>query len=118
MVLLVKNLTTSVGDAREMDSSPGLGRSPRAGSGNHSNVLAWKISWTVEPSRLRGIAELDVSEGITQLSIRKYTSVLIEGGVRIFGGTAFLYLPFPCFIIFFSGGSQLEIGRGGAGCGK
>ena len=84
----------------------------------HSGILAWKISWTVEPSRLRGIAELDVSEGITQLSIRKYTSMLIEGGVRLFGGTAFLYLPFPCFIIFFSGGSQLEIGRGGAGCGK
>ena len=55
MVLLVKNLTTSVGDAREMDSSPGLGRSPRAESGNHSNVLAWKISWTVEPGGLQSM---------------------------------------------------------------
>ena len=34
VVLLVKNLSASVGDARDMGSIPGLGRSPRKGNGN------------------------------------------------------------------------------------
>ena len=32
--------------------SPGLGRSPGEGNGNHSGTLAWKIPWTEEPGRL------------------------------------------------------------------
>ena len=39
----------------------------------HSGIPAWKISWTEEPGRLHGVAKLDVSEGITRLSPRKYT---------------------------------------------
>jgi hypothetical protein len=27
----------------------GLGRSPREGNGNHSNILAWRMLWTEEP---------------------------------------------------------------------
>ena len=34
VVLLVKNLSASVGDARDMGSVPGLGRSPGGGNGN------------------------------------------------------------------------------------
>ena len=55
MALLVKNVSTSVGDAREVDSTSGLGGSPRVGSGNHSNILAWKISWNVEPGGLQSM---------------------------------------------------------------
>ena len=33
-------------------SDPGLGRSPREGSGTHSSILAWKIPWTEGPGRL------------------------------------------------------------------
>ena len=51
----------NVGD---LDSVPGLGRSPGEGNGNpllysclenlvtHSSVLAWRIPWTEEPGRL------------------------------------------------------------------
>ena len=34
VVLVVKNLRASVGDARDMDLTPGLGRSPGVGNGN------------------------------------------------------------------------------------
>ena len=33
--------------------TPGLGRSPGEGNGNHSSVLAWKIPWTEEPGVLQ-----------------------------------------------------------------
>ena len=48
----------------DLDSVPGLGRSPGEGNGNpllysclenlvtHSSVLAWRIPWTEEPGRL------------------------------------------------------------------
>ena len=32
--LVIKNLTASAGDIRDMGSTPGLGRSPRGGHGN------------------------------------------------------------------------------------
>ena len=28
----------------------------------HSSILAWRISWTEEPSGLHGVAELDTTE--------------------------------------------------------
>ena len=34
VVLVVKNLPANVGDIRDMDSIPGLGRSPGGGHGN------------------------------------------------------------------------------------
>ena len=34
MALVVKNSRANAGDARDMGSIPGLGRSPRGGSGN------------------------------------------------------------------------------------
>ena len=34
-------------NARHLDLIPGLGRSPRGGEATHSNILAWRIPWTV-----------------------------------------------------------------------
>ena len=34
---------------------PGLGRSLKEGTAAHSSILAWRIPWTEEPSRLRSI---------------------------------------------------------------
>ena len=31
-------------NARDLDLIPGLGRSPGGGHGNHSSILAWRIS--------------------------------------------------------------------------
>ena len=47
-VLVVENASANAGDA---GSTPGFGRSP--GEGNGSNIFAWKIPWTEEPSGLQ-----------------------------------------------------------------
>ena len=36
-------------------SIPELGRCPREGSGTHSSILAWRISWTEEPGGLQSM---------------------------------------------------------------
>ena len=48
----VKNLPAS---AEDMDSVPGLGRSPGEGNGNRLSILAWRIPWNKEPGGLQSI---------------------------------------------------------------
>ena len=40
---VVKNSPASAGDARDLGSIPGSGRSLGIGSGTHSNILYWEI---------------------------------------------------------------------------
>ena len=49
MAQLVKNLPANAGDEKDLGSTPGWGRSPGEGNGNHSSILAWKFSWVEEP---------------------------------------------------------------------
>ena len=51
-----------------MQETPGLGRSPREGNGNHSSILAWRIPWTEEPDGLQsmGLKRVRYSLGIEQ----------------------------------------------------
>ena len=49
---MVKNLPTNAGDARDLGSIPGLGKSPGEEMATHSSILAWKIPWTEDPGRL------------------------------------------------------------------
>ena len=60
--LAVKNLPANAGDARDVDSIPGLGRSPGVGSGNHSNILAWKI---LDRGLWWGYKESDMTEWLS-----------------------------------------------------
>ena len=53
MALAVENLPANAGDVRDAGSVPGLGRSPGEGNGNHSSILAWRISWIEEPGKLQ-----------------------------------------------------------------
>ena len=46
---MVKNLPTNAGDARDLGSIPGLGKSPGEEMATHSSILAWKIPWTEDP---------------------------------------------------------------------
>ena len=55
VVLVVKNLPVSAGDARDTGSLPGWGRCLGVGSSNPSGILAWKIPWTDEPGGLQSI---------------------------------------------------------------
>ena len=49
---MVKNLPANAGDARDMGSIPGSGRSPGVGNGTHSSILVWTIPWTEKPGKL------------------------------------------------------------------
>ena len=40
----------SVCNAGYLGSISGLGKSPEEGNATHSSILAWRISWTEEPS--------------------------------------------------------------------
>ena len=46
VVLLVKNLPSNAGNARDVDSIPGYKLA------THSSILAWTIIWTEEPGGL------------------------------------------------------------------
>ena len=48
MVLAVKNLPASVGDIRDINSIPGLGRCPGGGHGNSFQYSGLRIPWTEE----------------------------------------------------------------------
>jgi len=52
---MVKNLSASAGDVRDMGLIPGLGRSPEEGTSTCSSILAWRIPWTGEPGRRQSI---------------------------------------------------------------
>ena len=45
-----KESACNAGDARDLGSIPGLGRSPGRGNATHSSILAWEIPWIEEPS--------------------------------------------------------------------
>ena len=46
---MVKNPPANAGDARDLGSIPGLGRSPGVEKAPHASILAWKIPWAEEP---------------------------------------------------------------------
>ena len=49
VALVIKNLPDSAGVVREMDSIPGLGRSPGGGHGNPLQYSCLENPWTEEP---------------------------------------------------------------------
>ena len=55
MALGVKNPPAIAGDLRDVDSIPGLGRSPGEGRATHSSILAWRIPETEEPDELQSM---------------------------------------------------------------
>ena len=52
VVLVVKNLTASAGDVRDLGSIPGSRRSLEKRMATHSSILAWEIPWIEDPGRL------------------------------------------------------------------
>ena len=52
---VVKNPPANAGGIRDTGSIPGSGRSPEEGMATHSSILAWSISWTEEPDRLKSV---------------------------------------------------------------
>ena len=50
-----KESACQAGDARDIGSIPGLGRSLEEEMGMHSSKLAWEIPWTEEPGGLQSM---------------------------------------------------------------
>ena len=50
-----KEFTCTAGDTGDMGSIPGSGRSPGEENGNHTIILACKISWSEEPGGLQSM---------------------------------------------------------------
>ena len=53
---MVKNPPAYAGDARDLGSIPGSGRSPRDGISNPHHILAWKIPGT-EEATIHGVSK-------------------------------------------------------------
>ena len=49
VALVAENLPANAGDAKDVGSIPGLGRSPEYEIATSFSILAWKIPWTEEP---------------------------------------------------------------------
>ena len=62
-----KESTCNAGDAGDVGSIPGLGRSPGGWTKVHSSNLAWRIPWTEEPSVLQSIGSQSESESCSVL---------------------------------------------------
>ena len=60
MALVVKNLPTNVGDLRDTDLIPGLGRSPEEGNGNpfQYSCLGNPVDKGAWQATVHGVAEL------------------------------------------------------------
>ena len=52
---MVKNSPANAGDVRKAGSVPGLGRSLEQKMAPHSSILAGRIPWTEEHSRLQSL---------------------------------------------------------------
>ena len=52
---MVKNMLASAGDVRDVGSVSGLGRPLEGGMATHSSIVAWRIPWTEEPTRLHSM---------------------------------------------------------------
>ena len=52
---MLKNLHASVGDIRDMDLIPCLGRSPGGEQASPLHIFAWRMLWTEEPGGLQSI---------------------------------------------------------------
>ena len=49
------NLPNLLPSAGVLGSVPGPGRFPGEGNGNHSSILAWRITWREEPGGLQSM---------------------------------------------------------------
>ena len=57
---MIKNPPANTGEAGDVGSIPGSGRSPGEGNATHSNILAWEIPWTEEPGGLQSMGSQKV----------------------------------------------------------
>ena len=80
---MVKNRPADAGDIREEGSIPGLGRSPGGEHATHSSILAWRIPWTEDPSRLQSVESQRVGHNSTTNTFTlRFDHSCCGGGLR------------------------------------
>ena len=52
---MVKILPANAGDAEDVGSIPGSGRSLEKDMATHSSILAWETTWTEDPGELQSM---------------------------------------------------------------
>ena len=52
---MTKNPLANAGDARDLGSIPGWGKSLEKEMSTHSSIFAWEMPWTEEPGRLQSM---------------------------------------------------------------
>ena len=52
---MVKNAAAGAGDLGDVDSIPGLGRSPGGAHATRSSIFAWRVPGTEEPEGLQSV---------------------------------------------------------------
>ena len=68
---VVKNPPANAGDARDSGLILGWEDSLEEGTATHSNILAWRISWTEEPGELQSIGSQRVGHDWTHTHAHK-----------------------------------------------
>ena len=83
----------------------GMERSPGVGNGNHSSILAWKISWTEEPGGLQSIGSQRVGQihqSFLLCLIRLFLSYLrITAYLKVIKKLSFFLYNIYCFTFMF-----------------
>ena len=74
----------NAGDAGDMSSIPGSGRSLEEGMATHSRILAWRIPWTEEPGGLQSIGrkELDMTKATECSTVLRWAKYLQCGCIE------------------------------------
>ena len=95
--LVVKNLPASAGDTRDTIRSQSLEDPLEEGVATYSGILAWRTSWTEEPSRLQFIGSQGIGHTWSDLArAHKYCKNTWIGNpvncnVLVFGGVLSFY---------------------------
>ena len=74
VALVVKNLPANAGDAGDMSSIPGSGRSPKGGNGNPLQYSCLGNSRTEEPGGLQSMGSQGVRHGLAQGHTHEHTT--------------------------------------------
>ena len=100
-----KESTCNAGD---LTSVLGLGRSPGEGNGYHSSILAWRIPWTEDPSRLQSMGSQRVGHDwatFTHMLLficcsTKFANILLVIYASVFRKESHLWFSFFLYYLY------------------